>query len=439
MKTFAVIIFAIIVFWSSPLTSREGTRGPRTSNNKEISKEDIKSEVSGLMRKFASSGFTLDEEMKTMEVMQRIAEKYGTKVVPFLLEGMKNENEKIRYYSLLTITIITLQFKEKQGFSKIIDMTTFSFTPDEKKMIEEIFSSSLKATEDMLPEMRRSAFYMLDILRTERAIPVFKRGIEDNDMGVRFFACRALKHMGFQEYNELEIITGKKFQNPEDYVQFLGLDIDKYGMSFFAERELIKLGKKSITVLLKLASSNKEPERGRAIHILTQMKAEEVIPIFETSLKEETKDETMRIVQVASLYALRRIYTPKAIETALKYGFTGKDARIQLKTAELFFDEGQEIVLPVLLNLGQSEDSGIKIKVASILEDHKQKQAISIYIELLSDRHNFRFAKGRLETITGQKFSDIPPVTTKQMKEDYINKWKDWWDKNKDAFEFPGK
>jgi len=442
MKTFAVTVFAIIVFWSSLLISGEELRASKSSSDKEgLKEEDIKSEVVRLMQKFATLSFLLnDETTRILEERYEIVEKYGMEVVPFFLEGTKNENELIRFYSFDTISIIIGEFKNKQKLYREIDMTTFPFPADEKRMIEEIFSSSLKATEDALPRIRAVAFFVLGKLKSQQAIPVFKKGIKDSDTEVRFFACKALRNMGFQEYNELEILTGKKFQNPEDYVKFLGLGIDnKYRMDILAEHELMKFGKKSIPILLKLAYSEKEPERGRAIHILTQMKAEEVIPIFETSLKEETKDETIRTIQMSSLYALRRIFTPKAIETALKYGFAGKDAKMQLKTAELFFDEGQEKILPILLTLGQNEDSGIKIEVASILGNHKQKQAIPILIELLSDRHNFRLAKGRLETITGQKLGNIPPVTTKQMKEDYINKWKEWWEKNKDTFEFPGK
>jgi len=68
---------------------------------------------------------------------------------------------------------------------------------------------------------------------------------------------------------------------------------------------------------------------------------------------------------------------------------------------------------------------------------NREKSGIPILIDLLSNPKYFQSAKIDLENITRQRFGDLPPIISKKMLEEYIKKWKTWWEENKDTFKFP--
>ncbi|MCM8759349.1 MAG: hypothetical protein NC906_06220 [Candidatus Omnitrophica bacterium] len=71
--------------------------------------------------------------------------------------------------------------------------------------------------------------------------------------------------------------------------------------------------------------------------------------------------------------------------------------------------------------------------------DDKEKSGIPVLIELLGNNRYYDLAKGKLKAVIGQDFGRLPPVVSKKTPEEYNNKWKDWWEHNKDTFQFPEK
>ena len=403
---------------------------PKNLNSPKMSeKEDIRKEISNLIQRFASLGFTLEEIKKAGEITIEISEKFGMEAVPFLLEGMKDKNERVRSHSLGTTAVIIGEYRKRQNISNEIDMTQFLFPGNERSVMLEISNAAFNATEDSSSEVRQAAIYLLYILRAQKAIPVFEKGIKDSDKGVRFFASIGLEGMGLlQRDNMLEILVQKKLESPEDYIQFLSAD--KYGMDILAERKLKHFGKQAIPALLEVASSAKEPGRQRAIKLLGEMKAEESVPVLGEKFKREPND-------TSSLYALAHIGTPEAIDILVQYGLKHKDANVKMNTAKALLPEHRNTAIPFLKELAKHKDGKVRLETGRILVEQKEQAGISVLIELLGNPIHAGNARIMLEEVTKQNFGRLPPVVSKKMVDDYVNKWKNWWEENKDTFKFP--
>ena len=259
--------------------------------------------------------------------------------------------------------------------------------------------------------------------------------MKDPDLSIRKFAVYQLSQLG-EKYDIFEVLTGKKPQTPEEYAIYL----DNEHLYSLAMKELLKFGKKSIPALLKLAKENKEPARQRAITLLGKMKAEEAIPVFENYLKEETKSETVKNLQIKCIEALSAIGTEKTKDIIAKYGLNSKNWKVQLTSAKFLIKTERDKVMKTLKKLLKRENPELKLKIAKLLVKNKEKEGIDILIELLKNPRVSRSAAIYLEIATGKNFGKPPcGIITKKMLEEYVNKWKKWWEENKDSFKFPEK
>jgi len=210
------------------------------------------------------------------------------------------------------------------------------------------------------------------------------------------------------------------------------------------EKERLKTLK---DLALRLAKTTRGEMGDSAIAYLGRNKITEAIPIFQDYLKQETETETTIHIQKRCLYALKEIGTDKSIELILKYGLKNKDKETKIKATELLINtpaekEAIETIKEMI------KDSKLERKIAeklvytgNWLRNNNKKEAIEIWIELLKIPKASKLAREYLEESTGQDFGGPPNrmVITKQMLEQYVKKWQDWWEKNKDTFEFPEK
>ena len=303
--------------------------------------------------------------------------------------------------------------------------------------------------------IRKEAMYLLGTcFRGKEVVEILKKGLKDPSTRVRWVCVFCLHLLGHKEYSYFKAITGKEPKTPEEYAEYLKKR-DEWGLYREASYEIKKFGKKAIPVLINLAKSNQEPGRCTAIDILGEMKAEEAIPLFINYLKEETKDETMYNVQIYCAGSLIEMDTEKSINTLFEYGLKHKNPEVRYYTAERLLEankiekryptlerivkERKEEIKKVLKELGEKGDSEMKFKVAILLVRNKEKEGIPFLIELLRDNRYYGLAKSWLESITKQKFGEIPPVASKKLVDKYVEKWKKWWKENRDSFKFPEK
>jgi len=389
-------------------------------------------------------GKNLDEEkiiqLLTEEKILEVVQLYGTSAVPYLLKILKSKNNvKIRKASIITVGYI---IKRKSiGPSALEGKINFRdskyFTEEEKLWFEKIFQVFLNLSNDPSEEIRKEVASHLRLFGDKRAIPVLKKLLKDPKRRVRYEAWISLRKLGQKQYSYLEVMAGKKPQTLEDYLQFLN-DTSSFHLHSLAGYEIIeKFGNEAIPALLKIATSNKEPARRRAINLLGILKAEKAIPVFENYLKEETRNETVLNLQYSCIYALARINTLESMKVLKENGLNHSDYRIKLMTAKLLFSKEKEKVKKILKELAKSKNPEIRYKIAKIMIENKEKEGIPILIGLLRNRSYFGITKNYLENITKQKFGRIPPVVSKKMLEEYIEKWESWWEENKDTFKFP--
>jgi len=413
--------------------------------------------IQSYIKKFASA----KNERELGSIASEINFKFGIDVLPSILEGIKSKNLKIKWGSYITATeIIATKLRAKVGGQ-------LTNTPLEKLIsnmvpknilttLKEIYKIAVKdAIQSPYAEIRANAIYLLGVFGGKEVVEILKKGLNDRSPRVRLLSVYSLHLLGYKEYSYFKAITGKEPKTPEEYAEYLKKR-DKWGLYIKARQKIKKFGKKAIPVLVNLAKSNQEPGRCTAIDILGEMKAEEAIPIFVNYLREETReetrDETMYNVQIYCVGSLIEMDTEKSINTVFEYGLGNKNPRIRYYTAERLLEankiekryptlekivkEKKEEIKEVLKKLGEKGNNDMKFKVAILLVRNKEKEGIPLLIELLRDREYHGLAEDWLESITKQKFGRIPPVVSKKMLEEYIEKWERWWEENRDTFKF---
>ncbi|MFA5393221.1 MAG: HEAT repeat domain-containing protein [Candidatus Ratteibacteria bacterium] len=213
---------------------------------------------------------------------------------------------------------------------------------------------------------------------------------------------------------------------------FLALSV----IPLFAFAEISNEGIKSLPALIGAAKKDVEPVRQNAIRILGDLKAEEAVPLLTNYLGQETDTETTLIVQIASLEALNKIGTSESISALEQYGLKHKNDRIVLAVAELLIFKKKEKAVSALNSLANSIDPGIRYQAATFLIENKEKTGIPILIGLLQEKKYLRSAINSLKNVTGYLPCSYPTVVRKEFNEEYTKKWRDWWENNKNTFEF---
>ncbi|HOL67616.1 MAG TPA: HEAT repeat domain-containing protein, partial [bacterium] len=109
---------------------------------------------------------------------------------------------------------------------------------------------------------------------------------------------------------------------------------------------------------------------------------------------------------------------------------------IKIEGARALLKVDREIGLSTLREIQKEKDVDIRLKAALVLIEEKEKEGIGYLIDLLGTKAH-KEARTYLEKITQKNFGRIPPVVSKERLEEYIGRWKDWWEKNKGTFKFP--
>jgi len=415
---------------------------------------EIEKGVLQLMKKFITDDPT---EKEQMQAQMRIINEFGFRALPYLLDGMNSKNEKIRYYSLITVsgTIYRRIINHGKRAGKT-DVFLLPLSSEEKELLQKAFQITCRLVDDTSVRIRKSAINTLSVFGKQDVVPILEKLLTDSEPEVRYQAVLALRGLGHWQYNMIKVMTGKEPKTPEEFLEFLGEF--EWGLTIQAEEELKKFGKQSIPGLIKVASSDKEPARQIAIALLGEMKAEEAIPVFVNFLEKDTKGEEERYFQGYCISALFDIDTEKSIKTIEEYGLKHKNPKIRYYTASKIYELANPIVneekskyplfeknkerlkvqaKEVLLELLKEPKLYSKLDIGLLLIRNKEKEGIQILIGLLRDRKYFGEAKSWLEDMTGQRFGEIPRIVSKKMLEEYIKKWEVWWEQNKDTFQFP--
>lgn len=413
MKLKILFCFSLIVFIPLSQESSPEVLDIKTNNKEEILR---------LINEFQN-------EEKVGQFLDEIR-KLGTSALPHLVEGLKNKNSAVRKNSIIAVSVI-FQRRCPTGFRLgEINFKDFEFlTSEEKNLFEEAFKVLLTMADDSIVEIRRTVACHLGLFGDERAVSVLEKLLRDPDDWVKFEAYLSLGKMN-RNYNYFTVMTGKTPERLEDFLEFLG-DTTSFGIYTVAQREIVKkFGQEAVSALLKVASSDKEPGRQGAIRLLGELKAEEAVPVLIEQFKKDSND-------TATLYALAHIGTTEAIDILVQYGLKHKDANIKINTAKALLPEHRNTAIPFLKELAKHKDGKVRIETGRILIEQKEKAGIPVLIELLGNPTQAGNARIMLEGVTKQNFGRLPPVVSKKMVDDYVNKWKNWWDKNKDTFKFP--
>ncbi len=399
--------------------------------------KDIEAEIGKLIEKFSIKEITEKEKYS----IKREIEKFELKALPFLLHVLKETNDEERqYYYLSIITEIVGRKKRALEVSRTnltpeeiernkIDITEFPLPQEEKENIDKSFLIISEFVLHHNPKIRAAATDALGCFGTQKAVSILERALNDEDATVRYVACIRLSLLGHRHYNRFKVMTGREPKTPEEYAGFLS--DKKWGLWIQAEQELKKFGKESIPALVQVASSNEEPARQRAIRLLGELKAEEAVPVLGEQFKKDPND-------TATLYALASIGTSEAIDILVQHGLKHQDPQVNINTARALMPERRDIAVPFLVELTKHDDNKVRLEAAQILVGHKEKAGIPVLIELLRDPTHAGHARMILESVTEQDFGSLSrTIITQKMLDDYVNKWKNWWEKNKDTFKFP--
>ncbi|MFA5645711.1 MAG: HEAT repeat domain-containing protein [Candidatus Ratteibacteria bacterium] len=438
-NAFKLSIFVFfIIFSSSPWLFIKGQLSLSYCDVSEINKteKDVEEEIGKLIKKFSIKEITEKEKYD----IKREIEKFELKALPFILQVLKEANDEERqYYYLSMITEIIGRKKRAFEISRTnltpeeiernkIDITEFPLSQEDKENIDKAFLIVSDFGLHHNPKIRVAAMDALGCFGTQKAVFLLERALNDEDATVRYVACIRLSLLGHCHYNRFKVMTGKEPKTPEEYAEFLS--DTKWGLWIQAEQELKKFGKQAIPVLLEVASSDKEPGRQRAIKLLGEMKAEEAVPVLGEKFKREPND-------TSSLYALAHIGTPEAIDILVQYGLKHEDANVKMNTAKALLPEHRNTAIPFLKELAKHKERKVRLEAGRILVEKKEKAGISVLIELLGNPIHAGNARIMLEEVTKQNFGRLPPVVSKKMVDDYVNKWNNWWEENKDTFKFP--
>ncbi|MCX7705156.1 MAG: HEAT repeat domain-containing protein [bacterium] len=419
------------------------------------SSEEVERKILRYMQEFLSEDPT---GTKQAAAERKIIDEFGLSALPTLLTGLLVDNEKMTYYSLRTITELIYKRIKLEG-EKIgkFDVAELSLSQKEKETLERIYKKIPDLLSSPSGRVRAQIAIALSTFGRQDAVRTIEKLLNDPDPEVRYRAFFALKLLGHTQYNFFKVMVGEEPSTPEDYGKFLSY-ITPWGLEIQAAEELKKQGKKAVPFLIKLASCDKGPARQRAISLLGKMKAEEAIPVFENYLKEETRDETMYSIQYSCIGALFDIDTDKSIRAIEEYGLKHKNPKIRYFTAKTIYqvinpvvseERGryplfdryskrlQEEAKRVLVEMLKQVDADKKLEIGILFIRNKEKDGVEILIEMLNEKRCLSVAKDWLEEMTGQNFGQLPQVVSKKMLETYINRWKTWWEKNKDTFQFP--
>jgi HEAT repeat protein len=438
-NAFKLSIFVFfIIFSSSPWLFIKGQLSLSYCDVSEINKteKDVEEEIGKLIKKFSIKEITEKEKYD----IKREIEKFELKALPFILQVLKEANdEKRQYYYLSMITEIIGRKKRALEISRTnltpeeiernkIDITEFPLSQEDKENIDKAFLIVSDFGLHHNPKIRAAAMDALGCFGTQKAVFLLERALNDEDATVRYVACIRLSLLGHCHYNRFKVMTGKEPKTPEEYAEFLS--DTKWGLWIQAEQELKKFGKQAIPALLEVASSDKEPGRQRAIKLLGEMKAEEAVPVLGENFKKDPND-------TSSLYALAHIGTPEAIDILVQYGLKHEDANVKMNIAKALLPEHRNTAIPFLKELAKHKERKVRLEAGIILVEKKEKAGISVLIELLGNPIHAGNARIMLEEVTKQNFGRLPPVVSKKMVDDYVNKWNNWWEENKDTFKFP--
>ena len=410
-----IFTFVFINFWLF------GASFAEVSNN-ESTNEKILKLIKQLPQNPANAGFWLGES-------------FGLKPLPYLIEPLKTGNSKVKigvYESLFLM--IWKKFRKDKPLPWTEEINYSLLSENIQNALKEAIEIAIKdSIEHSDCNVRKRAIHFLGLIGGSRVISVLKGFLKESNLSIRTTAVYTLSQLG-EKYDLFEVLTGKKPKTPEEYATYLN---DKY-LYLPAMKELMKFGKESIPALLKLAKENKEPARQRAIALLGQLKAEEAIPVFVNYLKEKTKDETIKDLQISCINALSTMGIEKTKDIIVKYGLNNKNCEVQLISARFLIKTERDEVMKTLKKMLKRKNPQLKLEIAKLLLENREKEGIDVLIELLKNPRVSGQARIYLENTTGKDFGRLPKgIITKKMLEEYIEKWESWWEENKDTFKFP--
>jgi len=421
-KYFLILFLACLI-----CDSKAYLYGENEIAKQELSELEIENAVREYMKQFRRIDLTRNTQM---QAVYEIQQKFGLKAVPSLLKGATDNDREVRLYSVIALQDLT----GKRIIREIKRAATpIPLSSEEARLFNNAFAIIINATQDSYNEVRKQALWTLALFDNSQAIPTIQKALNDSDMEVREFACLAMRALD-KDIDPITVIKSITQEEPKvasDYIKYL--EHESTMVSESAKVVLRRFGKEAVPALMEVAFSEKEPDRQRAIRLLGEMKAEEAVPVLGKHFKKNP-------IETASLYALARIGTPEAIDILVQYGLKHEDAKVIINTARALMPERRDIAVPFLVELTKHDDNNVRLEAAQILVRHKDKAGISVLIELLKDSTRAGHARMLLESVTEQDFGRLPrTIITQKMLDDYVNKWKNWWEENKETFEFPEK
>jgi HEAT repeat protein len=417
-KYFLVLFLACLT-----CNSRVYLYGENEMGKQDLSDVEIENTVREYMKQFRIIDSTRNTQMKAVYDIQQ---KIGLKALPSLLKGVIDNDKEVRLYSVIALQDLI----GKRIIREIKKATTpIPLSLEEAKVFNNAFAIIINATQDSYHEVRKQALWTLALFDNSQAIPTIQKAFHDNDREVREFACLAMRALdkNIDPITVIKAITQEEPKVASDYIKYLKHESTMVLES--AKVVLRRFGKQAIPALLKVASSDKEPGRQRAIKLLGEIKAEEAIPVLGENFKREPND-------TSSLYALAHIGTPEAIDILVQYGLKHKDANVKMNTAKALLPEHRNIAIPFLKELAKHKDGKVRLETGRMLVEQKEQAGIPVLIELTGEFEYFRLARTYLANATGQTF-DMPfSIISTEVLQRFRRKWEKWWRENESTFEF---
>jgi len=389
-----------------------------------------------------------------------IREKYGIKALPYLLKFLQVSEGTEKYTICLTIRQIVGIEADRiaNQQEKSVDLLTYSYSDQDREYFRETFNIMCGLRKHPEARFRVVAIKTLRAFHDPKADALIKDSLQDPDAYVREIAYG---YVGEGEKNEreyLKVVTGKEPRTVQDYVNLLGTPYSE-----LSKKGLKRFGETAIPYLIKAAASENALLRKAAIEILGEMKTPEAIPLLTQYLKqplgneapltpqgilEMTRSKEPETVEgflkkygrsflaLQAMDALSIIGTPQALEFLEKYGLTHESSQVRLTAATKLSQTNRERATTALTVLINEPEPQTRFQAAVQLIMLNEKIAIPCLIELLNIQEVRSEARWILEKNTDQHFGYPRGIVSQEDINRFINKWKDWWEKNRDTFEF---
>lgn len=418
----------------------------------------VRSALERLRRNYRNRGDSSEYEKQAYEEISKLG-KSVTRVFPKMLREYDNDYKVTRF---ICAFITNMEAK-----SLIPDLVDILMTPNYRRqydVINTVFAldrmATLKALEKALEKGNKSrkvkAMNVMQMRFDELMVPMIKDYLASSDVELRRAAFQVLERTGNVDTHKDLLMKGLEDKDQQ---------VRTSALSALGRAQVPE----ALEPLLKLVKDEEADysSRMRAFSVLIRYETIKVKEVYDEILSNKSrKNQNMRnyvlmmlrnVKQDWALDVARELLDSKDANdrrSALYYVRDNQDKESYDKVVKLLSDDDQNVkraAIEALVALEKDEGKLLDLlgpiarddrtyaahRAIQIIATYKDKKVIAILIDALDSGYNasVREALRHLQRITDQYFGNISHYNNRNSKK-VIKKWRDWWEKNKDSFEF---